>query len=101
MNEVKKELTKNEPINRPDIIKEVVFADVSNRLDSNNGILVNEINRLCSIVKEYTGVNRDNAVRNPMDTSSILTSLNSLSYETTDLINYLSNIINELEIKIK
>ena len=84
-----------------DQVKNITFADIYATLDNTNGMMLNEIKRLSSIIKTYTGVEVIPIERVPLANDSIITGLNSLSLENRELINHLSNIITELEFKIK
>lgn len=93
----------NEPLTKAtkDKVKDITFTDVTMILDNNDVMLLNEIKRLSGIIKTYTGVEVISIDRLPLVNDSIITGLNSLSLENRELINHLSNIITELEFKIK
>ena len=93
----------NEPLTTAtkDKAKDITFAEISAILDNTNGMMLNELKRLSSIIKTYTGVEVIPIERIPLANDSIITGLNSLSIENRELINHLSNIITELEFKIR
>ena len=89
------------PKQTKDKAKDMTFAEIFAILDNTNGMMLNELKRLSSIIKTYTGVEVIPIERIPLANDSIITGLNSLSLEHRELINHLSNILTELEYRIK